>query len=103
MQRFFLGVAAALFLVGCGGGFDTNRDAAQAIAEALCARFDECEGLTSSEVADCESAVVGEVCRSGNCNDEPSADNDDIDRCIDEIEVLSCSAQDLPGLCIGIL
>lgn len=95
-----------IFAVGCSGGgagYETAREASLSIFDAFCTRRADCQGDPSSDIEACVNALVSAACQDRDCNDAPRASDSAIDSCIDELLVLSCSAQDLPGICNDIL
>lgn len=103
------GAALSLLLIlGCtgggdGGGYDTVRDGALGIGEAICERAEECGEIAEGDVADCISGFVTEVCDDADCNQAPLGSSSDIGRCISAIRRISCTAENLPGECADVL
>ncbi|RMH38869.1 MAG: hypothetical protein D6689_18245 [Deltaproteobacteria bacterium] len=94
-------------IAGCGGGdshrYDSIREAAEAMGGALCNRAVECGELSASDRRACTNEIVDYICSQTACSARPSGTNDDIDDCIDDIDSMSCSADDLPSSCNGVL
>ncbi len=98
-------VGLVAVLVGCSGGgasYETNREAAQALGDALCSRVQEC-GQLDEEFSACVNDVVVDICTENDCNAAPRASDDVIDECLAAIADVNCTNAEFPGVCVNIL
>jgi hypothetical protein len=99
-------LALGLGAAACGGddGYDTQRDAFEAIASAFCSvgvRCDELpEGTSESE---CRDALVDLACADEDADCDAAIPDDvtesEIDACVDDIREIACDAEGLPPSC----
>jgi hypothetical protein len=100
-------LALGLGAAACGGGddgYDTQRDAFEAIASAICSAGARCgelpEGTSESE---CRSMLVDFACADEDSDCDAAIPDDvteeEIDACVDDLRDIACDAEDTPASC----
>jgi hypothetical protein len=103
MKRRWI-LACVLLTSACSGEtYETGGDFAQGLAEAACARAERCDTLDGATVDECIDAVVDELCSESGVDCQDSLDDDlsdgEIERCLGDLEELSCAAGTAPASC----